>query len=1361
MPPAAAAIIPAVLAGASAYATGIAVLGISAGLTAGIVGFVGSLAMSAISQALAPKPPTPDMTGFAGAITTTQQRTQQVRQAITPWHLVYGSVGKSGPITFIAASESNKYLHMVVTLACHPCQAIDTVYLDDTPIYPDELDGDGLVEAGKYTGKVKIQWDLGTTDQPFADLVGIGGWTDDHRQKGRTKIYLRLEHDQDLFTRVPNLRVRLRGKSDVVDPRTATTGYTANTALCIRDYMIRTRAAGGMGVPAADVQAAAANAAANICDEIVTTKSVAETVTAVVPGTGSPVAGGALELSDTEGDLCPYQTGDRVIVSSTGDRPAGIGSGSYYAIVLREKARADVAVRIQLASSYANALAHSPVAIEDAGSGTITVTKTGEPRYALAGVVVTDRRPFDILQDMRTAMAGRVIPVGGEWILDAGAWSTPTVTYDEDDLAGPVGMTTRHPMRERFNAVQGVYVSPLNFDQPTDYPPVTNSTYETADGERLWRVLDLPFTPRSNTAQRIATIELNRHRREITARLPLSLAGLKVKANDTVSIDNTRYGWSGKSFEIGEWSFVARSGSDGAPALGCDLVLRESDSDVYAFDPEVQEQTPSPAPATTLPDAFTVLAPTSLTLTSGTTALFRKTDGTIVSRIFADWTDSTDAFVSQYSVQYKRGADSDWLDLPTVLPGAERATIWEVEEGVAYDVRVRAANVLGIRSAWVTATGHVVVGKTALPADVASLLAQQNGNVVTFRWPEVTDADLSGYELRYAAQGGFNTEDFRSNTLLTQKTRGTLITNAGLPPGAWTVGIVAVDTSGNLSETPATFDITVTNANDVVATLAAHPGWIDGRLPALAHDFTVDGLPAGISFSRASVGTYENSAGELLTFASGAPRVGDRGLLIESARTNSFLNSAVPASHTSPSLGTGTYTLWCKGAGSVQVAANGATITGAGTATEGSPVTFVVTSGGTVDFTVTGVVTLAQCENGAYPTSFILTAGSAATRAADVATLDTASIAGFVQAEGTLFAEVTFDQVTTNEGRQVLSLNDNAGTLTDYVALAATFATNLPQGAVVTSSAQANIQDAAGGPFVAGTATRLALAFQADDFALAARGVLVGADTSGSMPADSFTKLFLGRNSAGTQANVLLRQVFYWPRRLTNAELVALTDDGPDAAGVFAWTTDFIRHDVSGRLVPESGTLASAMTDAQLWDSMVHDPVASPTFEATEIDLGFDANAVRVFGSIGGALGPGETGAFDAEFQIDTRDEAGSYDGFEDWGVGAADFRRLKARLVADTGAGVAYIGGFTVTADVEERTESFSDEAIAAGGTTVTFAAPFHLTPAVQVTAQAAAGAARYATYEDVSTTSVKVRVFDGAGDDVGGVANIDVTGA
>ncbi len=198
--------------------------------------------------------------------------------------------------------------------------------------------------------------------------------------------------------------------------------------------------------------------------------------------------------------------------------------------------------------------------------------------------------------------------------------------------------------------------------------------------------------------------------------------------------------------------------------------------------------------------------------------------------------------------------------------------------------------------------------------------------------------------------------------------------------------------------------------------------------------------------------------------------------------------------------------------------------------------------------------------------------------------------------------------------------------------------------------------------------------------------------------------------------------------------------------------TDFIKHDVSGFLVPDSLNLASD-DGFETFDEFVVNPVLLATYETVEIDMGFDST-VRIFSDLAAVLGPGETGAADPLLTIDYHVGLGSYDGFEDWTVGTVEARFIKARVKIDTTTGVASLKQVRIIADVPERIEGDKSVAIAgSGGTAINFATPFHIIPRVDVTADAST--ALIATKRDVTTTGFTAQVWNTSGGDVGG--NID----
>lgn len=146
------------------------------------------------------------------------------------------------------------------------------------------------------------------------------------------------------------------------------------------------------------------------------------------------------------------------------------------------------------------------------------------------------------------------------------------------------------------------------------------------------------------------------------------------------------------------------------------------------------------------------------------------------------------------------------------------------------------------------------------------------------------------------------------------------------------------------------------------------------------------------SFTRATTGTYYDSAGALQTAAINTPRftynplnlAAGPYLLLEAAATNLVLNSATLVTQ-NVTVTAQQYTLAFNGTGTVTLS-GAATDVVVGTGTTRKVFTFTATAG-TLTLTVSGSCTLAQLETGSKATSYYATTGATATRAADVNSL--------------------------------------------------------------------------------------------------------------------------------------------------------------------------------------------------------------------------------------------------------------------------------------------------------------------------------------------------------------------------------------
>jgi len=241
------------------------------------------------------------------------------------------------------------------------------------------------------------------------------------------------------------------------------------------------------------------------------------------------------------------------------------------------------------------------------------------------------------------------------------------------------------------------------------------------------------------------------------------------------------------------------------------------------------------------PGAQIIQPPTGLTLASGTNELFVTGDGTVVARIKASWTAADDSRVVGYEVQYKKSADSVWINVADVI-GEVESWIQPIDSGIAYDVRVRSSDNIRNTSGWVTEISYTALGKTDVPSNVTGFNAYNNGITIVFKWSQVPDIDLAGYEIRYITQGAANT--WGDGIKLTSVTRGTNVTSADIPDGSWTFMIKAVDTSGNYSATAATSSATIVSDYDVITTIEESPDW-SGTLTGFIKLFNGSIMPNG------------------------------------------------------------------------------------------------------------------------------------------------------------------------------------------------------------------------------------------------------------------------------------------------------------------------------------------------------------------------------------------------------------------------------------------------------------------------------------------------------------------------------------
>lgn len=122
----------------------------------------------------------------------------------------------------------------------------------------------------------------------------------------------------------------------------------------------------------------------------------------------------------------------------------------------------------------------------------------------------------------------------------------------------------------------------------------------------------------------------------------------------------------------------------------------------------------------------------------------------------------------EYLHAHYRRSDSGepWQVLPPALSASGEVAVQPVEDGIAYDLRLRAVSRAGFASAWTEISGHVVVGRTTPPGDVLNFQATRRADGVQLSWDPVSQLDVVGYEIRDGAS-------WDGGAVVTSRHRGT------------------------------------------------------------------------------------------------------------------------------------------------------------------------------------------------------------------------------------------------------------------------------------------------------------------------------------------------------------------------------------------------------------------------------------------------------------------------------------------------------------------------------------------------------------------------------------------------------------
>lgn len=178
----------------------------------------------------------------------------------------------------------------------------------------------------------------------------------------------------------------------------------------------------------------------------------------------------------------------------------------------------------------------------------------------------------------------------------------------------------------------------------------------------------------------------------------------------------------------------------------------------------------------------------------------------------------------------------------------------------------------------------------------------------------------------------------------------------------------------------------------------------------------------------------------------------------------------------------------------------------------------------------------AQLEAGAFATSFIPTYASQVTRAADSAAMTGTNFSSWYRAdEGTLFAEAS--SVSPGSGNFITSIAQG-GSSVNMIAL--TMTSGKPSALINTNAVSQTLTSISSITLQSDVAFKNSVAYATNNAFVAANGV--GSALISTLIVPKVEQLNIGQNAVGGQyTNGTIKKLAYYPKRLTNTQLQAIT----------------------------------------------------------------------------------------------------------------------------------------------------------------------------------------------------------------------------
>ncbi|MDF7792935.1 phage tail tip fiber protein [Pseudomonas syringae] len=194
-------------------------------------------------------------------------------------------------------------------------------------------------------------------------------------------------------------------------------------------------------------------------------------------------------------------------------------------------------------------------------------------RYRTSCVIGADEQRPGVLQKLEASCAGKLIRVGGRWMLQAGAYYGP---YDfeitEDMIIGTVSGSTESTNDSAINTVRGTFIDPEQSWTETDYPEVSVSEWILEDGGEAAETMTFSYVTDAYQPQRLANIAMRQRRAGGAISLPMNFWGYNCRPGRVVRVNLPSLNILGE-FIVSDWSM--------GDSEGCTVQVKQYEAAIF------------------------------------------------------------------------------------------------------------------------------------------------------------------------------------------------------------------------------------------------------------------------------------------------------------------------------------------------------------------------------------------------------------------------------------------------------------------------------------------------------------------------------------------------------------------------------------------------------------------------------------------------------------------------------------------------------------------------------------------------------------------------------------------------------------